>query len=48
VAFIIGEVVEIITPANYELARKNGEGDYIRRAFPPIMHRKNESNACHD
>jgi hypothetical protein len=48
VAFIIGEVIKIITPSNYELACKNGEGDYVRRTFPPIMQRKNESNARND
>jgi hypothetical protein len=48
VTFIIGEVVEIITPSNDELARKNGEGDYVRRAFPPIMHRENKGDTCND
>jgi hypothetical protein len=41
---IISKVIEVITPANYELAGKYCEGYDVSRAFPPVMNPECKSN----
>ena len=44
---VIFKIVEIIAPADYELASKDTKGNYIGRAFPPIIQGKSKGD-CRD